>query len=55
MYRHYLVSSFGLLAARLWARHILDRFQDAIAVTTPCHAPLYSDPDRKAIRDFNLG
>jgi hypothetical protein len=55
MYRHYLVSSFGLFAARLWARHILDRFRDAVAVTAPCHAPLYSDPDREAIRDFNLG
>jgi hypothetical protein len=50
-----LVSSFGLFAARLWARHILDRFRDAVAVTAPCHAPLYSDPDREAIRDFNLG
>jgi hypothetical protein len=27
MYRHYLVSSFGLFAARLWARQILDRFE----------------------------
>jgi hypothetical protein len=27
MYRHYLVSSFGLFAARLWARHILDHSQ----------------------------
>jgi hypothetical protein len=56
MYRHYLVSSFGLFfAARLWARHILDRFRDAVAVTAPCHTPLYSDPDREEIRDFNLG
>jgi hypothetical protein len=53
--RHYLVSSFGLFAARLWARRILDRFRDAVAATAPCHAPLYSDPDREAIRDFNLG
>jgi hypothetical protein len=55
MYRHYLVSSFGLLAARLWVRRILDRFRDAVAVTAPCHAPLYSDPGRGAIRNFNLG
>jgi hypothetical protein len=33
MYRHYLVSFFGLFAARLWARHIFDRFRDAVAVT----------------------
>jgi molybdopterin biosynthesis enzyme len=56
MYRHYtLVSSFGLFAARLLARRILDRLRDAAAVTAPCQAPLYSDPDREAIRDFNLG
>jgi hypothetical protein len=54
MYRHYSVSSFGLFAARLWARRILDRFQDAVAVTALCHAPLYSDPGREAIGDFNL-
>jgi hypothetical protein len=40
MYRHCLVSSFGLFAARLWARRILDRFRDAVAVTATCHAPL---------------
>jgi hypothetical protein len=39
MYRHCLVSSFGLLAASLWARHILHRFRDAVAVRAPCHAP----------------
>jgi hypothetical protein len=55
MYRHYLVSSFGLFVARLWARRILDRFRGAVAVTAPCHAPLYTDPDREAIQDFNLG
>jgi hypothetical protein len=54
MYRHYLVSSFGLFAARLWARRILDRFRDAVAITAPCHAPL-SDPNREIIPDFILG
>jgi hypothetical protein len=54
MYHHYLISSFGLFAARLWARH--GRFRDAVAVTAPCHAPLLnSDPGREAVRDFNLG
>jgi hypothetical protein len=52
IYRHYLVSYFGLFAARLWARHILDRFRDTVAVKAPCHAPLYSDPDHEAIRDL---
>jgi hypothetical protein len=54
IYRLYLLYSFGLFAARLWARQILDRFRDAVAVTAPCHAHLYTDPDREAIRDFNL-
>jgi hypothetical protein len=55
IYRHYLESSFGLFAAGLWARRILDRFRDAIAATAPCHAPLHTDADRWEIRDFNLG
>jgi hypothetical protein len=42
MYRHFLVSSFCLFAARLWARHIHDRFRNAVAVSATCHAPLYS-------------
>jgi hypothetical protein len=25
------------------------------AIQAPCQVPLYSDPDREAIRDFNLG
>jgi hypothetical protein len=44
--------------SRLWARRILDRLRDAVAVTVtapPCHALLHTDPDREAIRDFNLG
>jgi hypothetical protein len=53
--RHYSVSSFSLLAARLWACRILDRFRDAVTVSAPCHTPLYSDPGRGAIRDFSLG
>ena len=55
MYRRYLVSSFGLFVSRLWARHILDRFRDAVGVTAPCHAPQFSDPDREITRDFHLG
>jgi hypothetical protein len=55
IYCHCLVSLFGLFAACLWARQILDRFRDAVAVAAPCHVPLNSDPDRKAILDdFNL-
>jgi hypothetical protein len=52
IYRHCLVSSFGLFAARLWARQILDRFRYAVAVTAPCHAPLHSDPDIYIVRQF---
>jgi hypothetical protein len=45
----------GLFAARLWARRILDCFRNAVAVEDPCHAPLFTDPDREAIRDLGLG
>jgi hypothetical protein len=31
-------------AARLRARRILYCFRDAVAVTAPCHAPLYHTP-----------
>jgi hypothetical protein len=55
MYRHYLVSSFGLFTARLWARRILERFQDAVAVTAPCYAPLYTDPNREAVWGLQPG
>ena len=34
-YRRSLVSSFGLFTTRLWARHIHDRFRDAVAVRPP--------------------
>ena len=38
-YRRSLVSSFGLFTARLWARHIHDRFRDAVAVKAPPPSP----------------
>ena len=55
MYRRFLVSSFGLFASRLWARHIHDKFRDAVAVTGPSNAPQFPDPDLEIIRDFHLG
>ena len=55
MYRRFLVSSFGLFASRLWARHIHDKFRDAVAVTAPSNAPQSPDPDREVVRDFHLG
>ena len=49
------VSSTGLFASRLWARHISDKFRDAVAVAPPSHAPLFPDPDREVTRDFHRG
>ena len=55
IYRRRLVlSSFGLFTTRLWARHIHDRFRDAVAVTAPSHTPHFPDPDREITRDFHL-
>jgi hypothetical protein len=54
MHRRCLVSSFGLFTTRLWARHIHDRFRDAVAVTAPSHTPHFPDPDREITRDFHL-
>ena len=54
MYRRFLVSSFGLFAAHLWARHIHDKFRDAVAVTAPSNAPQFPDPDCEATRDFHF-
>jgi len=54
MYHRFLVSSFGLFAARLWARHIHDRFRDAVAVTPTSNGPTFPDPDREATRDFHF-
>jgi hypothetical protein len=54
MHRRRLVSSFGLFTTRLWARHIHDRFRDAVAVTAPSHTPHFPDPDREITRDFHL-
>ena len=52
MYRRSLVSSLGLFAARLWARHIHDRFRDAV-VTSTSNVPNFPDPDREIVRDFH--
>ena len=54
MYRRFLVSSTGLFASRLWARHISEKFRDAVAVA-PSNAPLFPDPDREVTRDFHRG
>jgi hypothetical protein len=54
MHRRRLVSSFGLFTTRLWARHIHDRFRDAVAVTAPSHTPHFPDPDREITRDYHL-
>ena len=45
----------GLFASRLWARHIHDKFRDAVAVTGPSNAPQFPDPDLEIVRDFHLG
>ena len=53
-YRRSLVSSFGLFTTRLWARHIHDRFRDAVAVKAPpSFSPRFPDPDRDITRDFH--
>jgi hypothetical protein len=53
MNRRFLVTSFGLFSARLWARHIHDRFRDAVApaADVPVFIP---DPDREITRDFQF-
>ena len=55
MHRRFLISSFGLFAARLWARHIHDRFRDAASAQAPSYALQLPDPDREVIRAFHLG
>ena len=35
MHRRFLISSFGLFTTRLWARHIHDRFRDAVLRSSP--------------------
>ena len=52
MYRRSLVSSLGLFASRLWARHIHDRFRDAV-VTSTSNVPNFPDPDREIVRNFH--
>ena len=54
MHHRRLVSSFGLFTTRLWARHIHDRFRDAVAVTAPSHISHFPDPDREITRDYHL-
>ena len=55
MHRRFLISSFGLFAARLWARHIHGRFRDAASAQAPSYALQLPDPDREVIRAFHLG
>ena len=55
IHRRFLISSFGLFAARLWARHIHDRFRDAVSAQAPSYALQLPDPDREVIRTFHLG
>jgi hypothetical protein len=52
-YRRSLLSSFGLFTTRLWARHIHDRFRDAVAVKAPSLSPQFPDPDRDITREFH--
>ena len=54
MHRRFLISSFGLFAARLWARHIHDRFRDAASAQAPSYALQLPDPDREVIRTSHL-
>ena len=55
MYRRFLISSFGLFTARLWARHIDDRFRDAVSTQAPSCVRQLPDPDREVIREFHSG
>ena len=57
MHRRFLISSFGLFTTRLWARHIHDRFRDAVSAQAPSSscAHLLPDPDREIAREFHSG
>ena len=55
MHRRFLISSFGLFAARLWARHIHDRFRDAASAQAPSYALQLPSPGREVIRAFHVG
>ena len=50
MHRRFLISSFGLFTTRLWARHIHDRFRDAVSaqalppVPTGSRTPIARSP-----------
>ena len=56
MYRRFLISFFGLFTTRLWARHIHDRFRDAVSPQAPSsYALQLPDPDREIIREFHSG
>ncbi len=48
MHRRCLVSSFGLFTTRLWARHIHDRFRDAVASQPPPTPPISLTPIAKS-------
>ncbi len=55
MHRRFLISFFGLFAARLWARHIHDRFRDAVSAQAPSYALHLPSPDREIIGALQLG
>jgi hypothetical protein len=56
MHRRFLISSFGLFTTRLWARHIHDRFRDAVSAQAPSpRAHQLPDPDREVTREFHSG
>jgi hypothetical protein len=55
MHRRFLITSFGLFATRLWARHIHDGFRGALSAQAPSYALQLPDPDREVIRAFHLG
>jgi hypothetical protein len=56
MHRRFLISSFGLFTTRLWARHIHDRFRDAVSPQAPSScAHQLPDPDREVTREFHSG
>ena len=56
MHRRFLISSFGLFTTRLWARHIHDRFRDAVSAQAPSScANRLRDPDREVTREIHLG
>ena len=55
MHRRFLISSFGLFTTPPWARHIHDRFRDAVSAKAPFYAHQLPNPDREVTREFHLG